>query len=106
MQAMPMTGPDADAMERLVLVPSTPPGPTALYLIRTLPGRRDEIMARVENELESRQAHRFINQTGTLAVVARQIRAPAHASAVILAVVAFLVVAVTALGIFGLAAFT
>jgi len=48
---------------------------------------------------------RFINQTGTLAVVARQIRAPAHASAVILAVVAFLVVAVTALGIFGLAAF-
>lgn len=38
MQAAPYYTPDADFVESVVMVPAIPPGPTALYLVRTEPG--------------------------------------------------------------------
>lgn len=105
MQAFPIGGPEREGAERVVLVPATPPGPGALYIVRTQPGRLDALMARVERELESQQPRRFVNQIEALATTAQRIRAPARASSVILSIVALFVVAVTAVSIFGLAAF-
>lgn len=105
MQAMPITGPFASVTEQIVLVPGIPPGPSALYLVRTEPGRRDEVMARVEREFEPLQPGRFLNRMQSMTDTAAQTRAPARTTSVMLAVVACFVLMVTAIGIFGLTAF-
>jgi putative ABC transport system permease protein len=105
MQAMPASPPFAEAVLRIVLLPGIPPGPGALYIVRTQPGRRAEIMARVEKELGPREPGRFVAKIEALDKTAAQTRSALRATAVILSVVGILVTAVTAIGIFGLAAF-
>jgi len=105
MQAAPAGGPAADFTESVVFVPGMPPGPTALYLVRTQPGRRAEAMAQVEKSLADRVPGRFIARMQTLTETASETRSGLKSSSIILGVVALLVLAVTAIGIFGLAAF-
>jgi putative ABC transport system permease protein len=105
MQAMPASPPFADAVLRIVLLPGIPPPPEALYIVRTQPGRRAEVMARVEKEFGPMQPGRFIAKIEALDRTAAQTRSALRATAVILSVVGLLVTAVTAIGIFGLAAF-
>jgi putative ABC transport system permease protein len=106
MQTMPITGPYASAMEQVVFVPAVPPGPGALYLVRTRPGRRAAVMAKVEKELESLQPGRYIARMEALDKTASQTRGWMRSSSIILGVVAALVLVVTAIGIFGLAVFS
>jgi putative ABC transport system permease protein len=105
MQGMPMPAPYTDLMERVVFVPGIPPGPVALYLVRTQPGRRAAVMAKVEKEFGPLQPGRFIMKMDALDRTAAQTRNGFRATAVILGVVGLLVTVVTAIGIFGLAAF-
>ncbi|MGH8218396.1 MAG: ABC transporter permease [Steroidobacteraceae bacterium] len=105
MQAAPMGGPAADFSQSVVFVPGIPSGPTALYLVRTQPGRQAQIMAQVEHSLADRVPARFIAHMETLDETAANTRSYLKSSSIILGVVAFLVLAVTAIGIFGLAAF-
>jgi putative ABC transport system permease protein len=105
MQAIPAPEPFTELMQRVVFVPAIPPGPTALYLVRTQPGRRAAVMAKVEKELAGMQPGRFIAKMEALDQTAAHTRSRFRATAVILAVVGVLVTAVTAIGIFGLAAF-
>jgi putative ABC transport system permease protein len=105
MQAMPASPPFADAVLRIVLVPGIPPGPGALYIVRTQPGRRAAVMAKVEKEFGPMQPGRFVAKIEALDETAAHTRSALRATAVILSVVGVLVTAVTAIGIFGLAAF-
>jgi len=105
MQAAPGSGADGDYNERVVFVPGIPPGPTAMYLVRTQPGRQAEVMVQVEHSLAERVPARFIAHMETLARTAASTRSNLKSSSIILGVVAWMVLAVTAIGIFGLAAF-
>jgi putative ABC transport system permease protein len=104
MQAAPSMGP-GDIVFDVVLTPAVPPGPNAIYLVRTKSGLLDAIMARVRKELEPLQRGRLVDSMDTLAATAAQSRVAERTDAVILAILSSLVLAVTMLGLFGFAAF-
>lgn len=95
---------DASAI-RVAILPIIPPGPNAAYVIRAQPGRRDELMARVEKEFARLQPGRFISRIQAYNVTAAEARQAYRASAIILGAVAVVVLLVTVVGIVGLAAF-
>jgi putative ABC transport system permease protein len=105
MQAAPLFLPGVNLFNEIVLAPAVPAGPTALYLVRTKPGLRDQVMTRVVKEFESLQRDRYIDKIKPLADTASEGRAADRASAVVLAILASFVLAVTMLGLFGFAAF-
>jgi putative ABC transport system permease protein len=104
MQAAPPMGP-GDFVYDVVLTPAVPPGPNAIYLVRTKPGLLEAIMARVWKELEPLQHGRLVDSMDTLAHRAAQSRVADRTDAVILAILSSLVLAVTMLGLFGFASF-
>lgn len=106
MQAAPLFLPGVNLFNEIVLAPAVPAGPTALYLVRTKPGLRDQLMARVVKEFESLQKDRYIDKIVTLADTASEARMADRSSAVVLAILASFVLAVTMLGLFGFAAFS
>lgn len=105
MQTSPAPDAFADFTEGVVFVPGLPAGPIAIYIVRTKPGRLAEVMAQVEHSLADKVPGRYIDHMDTLAHSASNIRNGLRASSIILGAVALLVLAVTAIGIFGLAAF-
>ena len=105
MQGIPISGPWGEVTERAVFLPGIPPGQNSNYLVRTEKGRRAAVMAQVEKELTDREPGRYIARIQPLDQAAAQTRTWMRASAIILGVVGLLVLAVTAIGIFGLAAF-
>ena len=105
MQSAPIPDEFREIAESVVFVPELPPGPAALYLVRTQPGRRAEVMAQVERSLADRVPGRYIDHMEGLDETAFKTRSGLRSSSIILAAVALLVLAVTAIGIFGLAAF-
>ena len=105
MQAMPLFLPGVSLFNEIVLAPAVPAGPTALYLVRAKPGLRDQVMTRVAKEFESLQRDRYIDKIMPLADTASEARRTDRASAVVLAILASFVLAVTMLGLFGFAAF-
>ena len=105
MQAAPFFGPGSQFVENVVLSTGTPPGPVALYMVRTRPGRRDAVEAEIESRFEATQSQRYVDQIESLSKTAEAARAAPRASALFSAIVAVLVAAVTALGLFGLAAY-
>lgn len=106
LQAAPYYDGDADFVECIVLLPSVPPGSSAIYIVRTQPGLRDEVMQVVERELSVSQPGRYIDEIQSFAATASLTRATKRVGAIILIVVACLVVAIAALGVFGLASYT
>ncbi len=105
MQGQPAPEPYTELLERVVFVPGIPPGPLAQYLVRTQPGERAAVMAKVEKEFGPLEPGRFIMRMEPLDKTAAETRSGFRATAVILGVVGLLVTVVTAIGIFGLAAF-
>ena len=105
MQHMPVMGPAADMFRSIVMVPTTPAGPRTTYLVRTQPGRRAAVMARVEKDMAELQPGRYISAMESLTNSAERQRAGAVTSVVTLGVVAAFVLLVTVVGIVGLAAF-
>ena len=104
MQAAPPMG-AGDIVYDVVLTPAVPPGPNAIYLVRTKSGLLEAIMARVWKELEPLQHGRLVDSMDTLAARAAQSRVADRTDAVILAILSSLVLAVTMLGLFGFASF-
>jgi putative ABC transport system permease protein len=105
LQVAPIVGPWARFARQVVVVPVAPPGPGATYLIRTKPGRQAEVMARVEKDLADRIPGRYVSQIETLTRTAYNTRNWMRSSSIILGAVTFLVLAVSAIGICGLAIF-
>jgi putative ABC transport system permease protein len=105
MQANPAPARFEQFVTQIVIVPITPPGPNGLYVIRTKPGQRDSLMAQLEKNFADLQPGRFVSRMEPYDRTAARARQGMRASAIILAVVAFFVLAVTVVGISGLAAF-
>ncbi len=104
LQAAPPNGP-GDIVYDVILTPAVPPGPNAIYLVRTQPGRLDAVMARVWKELEPLQRGRTVDSMDTLAAQATRARLADRTDAVILAILSSFVLVVTMLGLFGFASF-
>jgi putative ABC transport system permease protein len=106
MQHQPWMGPASELARTIVMVPMTPGGARSLYIVRTQPGRKDAVMARVEKEFADLQPGRYVSAMESLANSADRQRRGMKTSAVTLSIVAGFVVLVTIVGIVGLAAFT
>jgi putative ABC transport system permease protein len=94
-----------DKLDNVVLHPLLANERFAVYLVRAKPGERDAVMRTVEDKLSAIDNGRIILKLKTLEELAANSYADDRAMAVYLSVVIGLLLAVSALGIFGLAAF-
>ncbi|HET7370355.1 MAG TPA: FtsX-like permease family protein [Gammaproteobacteria bacterium] len=95
----------AEHIERSVLLPDVSTDKQSAYIVRTRPGARDRLMPKVEKMLaQSNRDRTIINMNAMSKTISDHYRED-RAMAVILTIVIALLVAVTALGIFGLAIF-
>jgi putative ABC transport system permease protein len=94
-----------DKLTQVMLLPRIPSGPLARYVVRTEPGRRDALMAEVEQKLSGTNPHRAITYVRShTQIKERSYRADSRMVA-FLSVLIGLMITVTALGIVGLASF-
>jgi putative ABC transport system permease protein len=106
LQHRPVSDRARELFQTAVIVPAIGPGPNAVYIVRTEPGRRDATMARVEKEIADLQPGRYLGSMEALETTMWRARAGQRASVITLGVVSLFVLAVTMVGIVGLAAFT
>lgn len=96
---------DFDNPSHVLLQPRISSGPVIRYVIRTEPGRRDALISEVERKLADANLHRAITWVRPHTYyVERSYRADSRMVA-FLSVIVALMIAVTALGIVGLASF-
>ncbi len=94
-----------DKLTQVMLLPRIQAGPLARYVVRTEPGRRDALMAEVEQKLTGSNTNRAISFVRShQEIKERSYRADARMVA-FLSVLIGLMVSITALGIVGLASF-
>ncbi|MEM6485662.1 MAG: FtsX-like permease family protein [Pseudomonadota bacterium] len=96
---------DWDDFDNVIWLPQRPAAPTTSYLIRTEPGRRDELMPVVQEALEKSNRQRLLRTRSLEEIVAGSYEAD-RATAVLLVTAIVLLLAITCLGIVGLASFT
>ncbi|MGH8174490.1 MAG: ABC transporter permease [Rhodanobacteraceae bacterium] len=75
------------------------------YLVRTEPGRRDEVIKMVEQKLTEANPGRIIGKIRPIELTRNEAYAEDRAMAVILGIVIFCLLTITALGIVGMASF-
>ncbi|HKP66938.1 MAG TPA: FtsX-like permease family protein [Casimicrobiaceae bacterium] len=93
-------------VENAAFVPAFMPyGNATRYLVRAEPGRRDEVMKQVEQKMVEANPSRIIGKVRTIAEVRKDAYAEDRAMAIILSVVIFCLLTITALGIVGMASF-
>jgi putative ABC transport system permease protein len=105
MRAHPASGDFGDFVSRIVVAPIIAPGPSGIYVVRAKPGQRAALMRQLGKSFADLQPGRFVWRMEDYTHTADQARQETRANAAILAVVAFFVLAVTVIGISGLAAF-
>jgi putative ABC transport system permease protein len=94
-----------DKLTQVMLAPRIPAGPLARYVVRTEPGRRDQLMTEVEQKLSGANPDRAITYVRShTEIKARSYRADSRMVS-FLSVLIGLMISVTALGIVGLASF-
>jgi putative ABC transport system permease protein len=94
-----------DHPDRVYFTPAIPPGPSVRYMVRTQPGQRDRIMQVAEEHMSASNRGRAINWVRSLALYKKNSYLADRNMGVFLATVTTLLLAITALGIFGLATF-
>ena len=80
-------------------------GNASNYLVRAEPGRRDEVMKRVEDKLAASNPSRIVRSVHTIESVRTEAYAGDRSMAIILGAVIFALLTITALGIVGMASF-
>ncbi len=96
----------SDSVENSTLVPAFMPyGNSTRYLVRADPGKRDELMKLAEQKLAEANPSRIIGKMHSIAEVRSDAYAEDRAMAIILGVVIFCLLTITALGIVGMASF-
>jgi putative ABC transport system permease protein len=94
-----------DKLTQVMLIPRIPPGPLARYVVRTEPGRRDALMAEVEQKLSGTNPNRAITYVRSHTQIKEKSYRADSRMVAFLSVLIGLMVSVTALGIVGLASF-
>jgi putative ABC transport system permease protein len=93
-------------IENAAFVPVFMPyGNSTRYLVRAEPGRRDEVMKMVEQKLTEANPSRIIGKLRTIEQTRSDAYSADRAMAIILGVVIFCLLTITALGIVGMASF-
>jgi putative ABC transport system permease protein len=96
----------SSTVENSTFVPAYMPyGNSSRYLVRTEPGRRDEVMKAVEQKLSESNTSRIIGSVRSMEETRAEAYSGDRAMAIILGVVIFSLLAITALGIVGMASF-
>jgi putative ABC transport system permease protein len=95
-----------DKLEHVMLVPTVLPIGRVYYLIRTEPGERDRLMPRVEEMLAGLDDRRLVRDLKTHSEYKADSYRGDSGMAVLLTVVVGLMVAITGVGIVGLASFS
>jgi putative ABC transport system permease protein len=96
----------SDTVEYSTLVPAFMPyGNSTRYLVRAEPGRRDELMKLAEQKMIEANPSRIIGKVRPISEVRADAYADDRAMAIILGVVIFCLLTITALGIVGMASF-
>ena len=106
LEKMQGSWPGWDGFERVMLVPSRLPWDDSNYLIRTEPGRRDELMPQVEELLAETNKGRIVRRMRSLDDIRERAYRDESSMIKILTFTIVLLVAVTSLGIVGLASFS
>ncbi len=94
-----------DKLDHVVLFPRHKNGPTGIYLVRTEPGRRDAVMRDIEAKLGSSNPGRLLRWVRPFDQFIHQSYLDDRNMAIFLVSVTSALLAITALGIFGLATF-
>jgi putative ABC transport system permease protein len=94
-----------DKLDNVVLFPRIKSGPTAIYLVRTEPGRRDSVMREIEAKLGDSNPGRLLRWVRPFDYFIHQSYLDDRNMAIFLVSVTSALLAITALGIFGLATF-
>jgi len=94
-----------DSLENVALISGVLPGPYYRYLIRSQDGMRDSAMAQVEEGLVDLNPNRVIGTLRSLEEIKADSYEGDRAMAVVMGVVMVLLIAITAMGIVGLASF-
>jgi putative ABC transport system permease protein len=93
-------------IENVTLIPAyLPYGNYSRYVVRTEPGRRDEVMKESEQKLAASNTGRIIGKMRSLESMRHESYANDRAMMIILAAVIFCLLTITALGIVGMASF-
>jgi putative ABC transport system permease protein len=96
----------SDTIENATFVPAFMPyGNSTRYVVRAEPGRRDEVMKMVEQKMVEANPSRIIGKVRPITQVRSEAYAEDRAMAIILGVVIFCLLTITALGIVGMASF-
>ncbi|HET9033406.1 MAG TPA: FtsX-like permease family protein [Dokdonella sp.] len=97
---------DSDSIDYSTFAPAYMAfGNSVRYLVRTEPGRRDEVMKEVEKKLSGSNTSRIIGKVRSMEETRDEAYAGDRAMAIILAAVIVSLLAITALGIVGMASF-
>ena len=96
---------DWDKLDHIVLYPRIKDGPNAVYLVRTEPGRQDAVMREIEARLGDSSPGRLLRWVRPMSYFINQSYLDDRNMAIFLVSVTGALLAITALGIFGLATF-
>jgi putative ABC transport system permease protein len=95
-----------EGLERVTLMAGVLPGPGTRYLIRTTDGQRDTVLPVVEEGLPSLNSNRVVESIHTLDEYKADSYQRDQTMSIIMAIVMVLLIAITGLGIVGLASFS
>ena len=96
---------DWDELDHVALHPRIPDGPAVRYVVRAEPGRRDALMLEVEKKLSEADLSRTLNWVRSHDYYTERSYRNDSRMVALLSVMIVLMIAVTALGIVGLASF-
>jgi putative ABC transport system permease protein len=100
------TWPHWEGFNRNIIMPSVLERAYMRFMVRTLPGQRDEVMKLAEQKLKDAHTGNFVRNIHPLTYYRDETNSNDHAMTVMLSVVTVLILAITALGIMGLASFS
>jgi putative ABC transport system permease protein len=96
---------DWDELTNVMIMPGIAPGPFLRYMVRVEPGRRDELIAVIEEQLPKLDRSRMIRRVEPFSDVVAHAYSRDHSMTVLLLSTVILLVSITSLGIIGLASF-
>jgi putative ABC transport system permease protein len=94
-----------DKLDHVVLFPRIKSGPNAIYVVRTEPGRRDAVMREIEAKLGDSNPGRLLHWVRPMSYFIDESYLDDRNMAIFLVSVTSALLAITALGIFGLATY-
>lgn len=100
------TWPHWEGFERQIIFPTVLEGAYTRYMVRTLPGQRDEVMKLAEKKITDARTGNFVRSSHPLTYYRDNTNSGDHAMTVMLSLVTGLILSITALGIVGLASFS